>query len=151
MEHVTAVVCLGFPFNTADGKRGSPDDALLDVRCPVMFVIGQNSMLARVDDIEDLRERMLVPTSLVVVGSADDQLRISASKKISERISQSMVDRCVLNEIGDFVGGILLQPHPLPLRSPSTLNNYESRGRSEGPRGRCELLGMVLMVVGFVL
>jgi regulatory NSL complex subunit 3 len=119
---------LGFPFNTVDGKRGAPDDTLLDVRCPIIFVIGQNSMLARVDDIEDLREHMLVPTSLVVVGSADDYLRIPTSKKISEKISQSMVDRCILDEIGDFIGGILLQPHPLPLRSPNSINNYESRG-----------------------
>ena len=127
MEHITAIVCLGFPFNTADGKRGSPDDTLLEVRCPVMFIVGQNAMLARVDDIEDVREHMLVPTSLVVVGSADDHLRISTSKKISEKISQSMVDRCILDEIANFVGAILLQPLPLPLRAVNSINNYENR------------------------
>lgn len=136
MEHVTAIVSLGFPINTVDGKRGNPDDCLLDVRCPVMFIIGQNSILARIDDVEDLREHMLVPTSLVVVGSADDHLRISTSKKITERISQSMVDRCILDEISDFVGGILVQPHPLPLRSPSSLNNYDNRNKRAGADGR---------------
>lgn len=126
MEHVTAVICLGFPFNTVEGKRGSPDDTLMDIRCPVMFVIGQNASLVRPGDLEDLREKMLVETSLVVVGTADDHLRISTAKKISEGITQSMVDRCILDEIGDFVGSILLQPHPLPLR-PVTMTNLDGR------------------------
>lgn len=130
MEHVTAVICLGFPFNTVEGKRGSPDDTLMDIRCPVMFVIGQNSTLVRPDDLEDLREKMLVETSLVVVGTADDHLRISTAKKISEGITQSMVDRCILDEIGDFVGSILLQPHPLPLR-PITLANLDARNKKD--------------------
>ena len=130
MDHVTAVICLGFPFNTVEGKRGSPDDTLMDIRCPVMFVIGQNSTLVRPDDLEDLREKMLVETSLVVVGTADDHLRISTAKKISEGITQSMVDRCILDEIGDFVGSILLQPHPLPLR-PVTLPNLDARNKKD--------------------
>ncbi|XP_050448837.1 KAT8 regulatory NSL complex subunit 3 isoform X1 [Cataglyphis hispanica] len=117
MEHVTAVICIGFPFSTVEGKRGTPDDMLMDIRCPVMFIIGQNATLVRPDDLEDLREKMLVETSLVVVGTADDYLRISTSKKVLEGITQNMVDRCILDEIGDFIGSILLQPHPLPLRS----------------------------------
>lgn len=128
MEHVTSIVCLGFPYITVDGRRGSPDDTLLDVRCPVMFVIGEKSVQAHVDDIEDLRQRMVVPTSLVVVGLADDQLRIPSYKKISEKICQNMIDRCVLDEMADFVGGILLQPHPIPLRSLNSVNNLDNRG-----------------------
>ncbi|XP_054001417.1 KAT8 regulatory NSL complex subunit 3 [Hylaeus anthracinus] len=135
MEHVTAVICLGFPFSTVEGKRGTPDDTLMDIRCPVMFIIGQNATLVRPDDLEDLREKMLVETGLVVVGTADDHLRISTAKKISEGITQSMVDRCILDEIGDFVGSILLQPHPLPLRS-TLLSNYESKNNRKEPRKR---------------
>ncbi|XP_076241623.1 reduction in Cnn dots 1 [Calliopsis andreniformis] len=135
MEHVTAVICLGFPFSTVEGKRGTPDDTLMDIRCPVMFVIGQNATLVRAEDLEELREKMLVETSLVVVGTADDNLRISTAKKITEGITQSMVDRYILDEIGDFVGSILLQPHPLPLRSTS-LSNYENKGNRKEPRKR---------------
>ncbi|XP_050483776.1 KAT8 regulatory NSL complex subunit 3 [Bombus huntii] len=135
MEHVTAVICLGFSFLTVEGKRGTPDDTLMDIRCPVMFVIGQNATLVRPDDIEDLRERMMVETSFVVVGTADDHLRISTAKKISEGITQNMVDRCILDEIGDFVGTILLQPHPLPLRSTS-LSNYENKNNRKESRKR---------------
>lgn len=46
--------------------------------------------------MEDLRERMRVETGLIVVGSADDYLRMRKSKKRSEGITQSIVDRCIL-------------------------------------------------------
>lgn len=134
MEHVTAVICLGFPFTTVDGKRGTPDDTLMDIRCPVMFVIGQNANLVKPDDLEDLREKMLVETSLVVIGTADDHLRISTAKKISEGVTQSMVDRCILDEVGDFVGSILLQPHPLPLRPNPLLNSDKTMKKESRKR-----------------
>lgn len=134
MEHITAVICIGFPFTTVEGKRGTPDDMLMDIRCPVMFIIGQNATLVRPDDLEELREKMLVETSLVVVGTADDHLRISTSKKVLEGITQSMVDRCVLDEIGDFIGSILLQPHPLPLRP--TVTNCDSKSKKDSHKRR---------------
>lgn len=135
MEHITAVICIGFPFTTVEGKRGSPDDMLMDIRCPVMFIIGQNATLVRPDDLEELREKMLVETSLVVVGTADDHLRISSSKKVLEGITQSIVDRCVLDEIGDFVGSILLQPHPLPLR-PTMTTNCDNKNKKDSHKRR---------------
>lgn len=133
LEHVTAVICLGFPFATVEGKRGLPEDTLMDIRCPIMFIIGQSATLVRPDDLENIREKMLVESTLVVVGTADDSLRISTSKKITEGITQSMVDRCIMDEIADFIGGILLQPHPLPLR-PAGLLNLDKNKRE--PRKR---------------
>lgn len=81
-----------------------------------MFIVGQCATSVRPEDIEQIREKMLVQTSLIVVGTADDHLRISSRKKIVDGITQSIVDRCILEEMGNFIGGILLQPHPLPLR-----------------------------------
>lgn len=54
---------------------------------------------------------MRVETGLIVVGSADDYLRMRKSKKRSEGITQSIVDRCILDEIGEFVGSILSSPY----------------------------------------
>nr|XP_012222923.1 PREDICTED: KAT8 regulatory NSL complex subunit 3 isoform X1 [Linepithema humile]XP_012222924.1 PREDICTED: KAT8 regulatory NSL complex subunit 3 isoform X1 [Linepithema humile] len=135
MEHVTAVTCIGFPFATAEGQRGAPDDTLMDIRCPIMFIIGQNATLVRADDLEDLRQRIQVQTSLVVVGTADDHLRISTTKKVLEGITQSMVDKCILDEIGDFIGSILLQPHPLPLR-PTITTNGDNKTKKESHKRR---------------
>lgn len=59
-------------------------------------------MIFRQEDMEDLRERMRVETGLIVVGSADDYLRISKKKKKAEGITQNVVDRfivvCFLND-----------------------------------------------------
>lgn len=43
-----------------------------------------------------MREKLRGETGLVIVGGADDQLRVSKHKKKSEAITQSMVDRCIV-------------------------------------------------------
>ncbi|KAK3922666.1 KAT8 regulatory NSL complex subunit 3 [Frankliniella fusca] len=114
MDSVTAVVCLGFPLCTVEGTRGEPDDNIYSMRCPTLFVIGQNSATSTVEGLEDLRSRMAIDTGLVVVGSADDQLRMTKTKKRMEGITQNMVDRCILDEVSDFLGPILAQASSRP-------------------------------------
>lgn len=58
-----------------------------------MFVVGENARQCRSDDVEDMRRRMKVTNSLVVVGGADDVLRLSSMKKRTEGVTQTMVDR----------------------------------------------------------
>ncbi len=61
----------------------------------------QNSYLIffsipRPDYVEDMREKLRSESGLVIVGGADDSLRVSKHKKKSEAITQSMVDRCIV-------------------------------------------------------
>lgn len=53
------------------------------------------------EDLEDLREKLNTVTSLVLVGGADDQLRLTKSKKKLEKVTQSMVDKCVMVNMTD--------------------------------------------------
>src|SRR5688500_9667724 len=64
--------------------------------------------MATLDDMEDFRERITrTETGLVVVGGANDRLIISSSKKKFEGITQAMVDRCIADEIHEFVSVII--------------------------------------------
>ncbi|XP_068235306.1 KAT8 regulatory NSL complex subunit 3-like isoform X2 [Palaemon carinicauda] len=103
LETVTANICLGYPVTGASGKRGEADDPLLDCRTPTLFIIGEKASNVSVDDIEDIRHRLRAETGLVVVGGADSHLRLSVEKRHIEGVTQSMVDRCIVDEIGDFL------------------------------------------------
>nr|XP_027213090.1 KAT8 regulatory NSL complex subunit 3-like [Penaeus vannamei] len=106
LEMVTANICLGFPVTGATGKRGEADDPLLDIRTPTLFIIGEKASNVSVDDMEDIRMRLRVETGLVVVGGADSHLRLSC-RSGTWKVTQSMVDRCIVDEIGDFLSHLL--------------------------------------------
>lgn len=94
------------------------DDPLLETSIPTLFVIGQNSTMATLDDIEDFRERIIkTETGLVVVGGANNNLLVSSSKKKFQGITQMIVDRCIADEIYEFVSNVL---------SPSSHDNHAS-------------------------
>ncbi|CAG9857675.1 unnamed protein product [Phyllotreta striolata] len=120
IEPVLCVISVGFSLLTAEGLRGEPDDNVLELQCPVLFVIGQCSNSSSQEDLEDMRERMRVETGLLVVGSADDYLRVSKKKRRQEGITQSIVDRCILDEMGEFISGLILSPFPPQIRQSPT-------------------------------
>lgn len=132
-ETVNCVVCMGFAYNTINGIRGTPDDHILNVTTPVMFVIGQNSARTSQEEMEALREKMQSESSLVVVGSADDVLRVPKNKRQIEGITQSMVDNMITDEVYEFIKSCLINP-PGP-RQP-TINIGHSISHTTLPQSR---------------
>ncbi|XP_017133088.1 uncharacterized protein LOC108149768 isoform X3 [Drosophila elegans] len=128
-ESVACVVCMGFAYNTMRGPRGTPDDRMLDIKAPILFVIGQNSARTSQEEMEGLRERMQSESSLVVVGSADDALRVPKSKRRIEGVTQTMVDSMVVEEVFDFVNRTLSNP-PGP-RMPTSLMHHQGYQRQQ--------------------
>lgn len=122
VDQVAAVICMGFPLNTVEDKRGQPDDTLLNLSVPALFVIGQHAATCYIDDLEELRERLNVETGLVIVGAADDHLRITKAKQKIEGITQGMVDHCIIDEVTDFIGNVLSSP-PQPPPPPAPVDN----------------------------
>ncbi|XP_059148719.1 KAT8 regulatory NSL complex subunit 3-like [Physella acuta] len=109
METVSGIVCLGFPTMGVNGNRGEIDDQIFNCKTPTLFIVGHNASSSQLDTIEDIRERLRVETGLVLVGGADDQLRMCQSKKRSCGVTQAMVDRCILDEVFQFLGNVLSQ------------------------------------------
>lgn len=53
-------------------------------------------VVCRQEDVEDMRERMRTESGLIVVGSADDYLRVNKKTKCTEGITQGAVDRFIV-------------------------------------------------------
>ncbi|XKL69044.1 hypothetical protein PGB90_006813 [Kerria lacca] len=121
-QKITGVVCIGFNIFTMDRKIGKANDKLLNMKTPVLFVIGQNSTTVTIDEIEEFRLRLRCRTGLVVVGGADDHLRVNHFLKKKCSVTQSIVDRCIVNEIFEFLNDIM-QPAKVLL---SLLSNNDS-------------------------
>ena len=52
---------------------------------------------------------MTVETGLVIVGGADDQLRLTNKKKRAELVTQTMVDKNIIEQIRTFLVGIMIK------------------------------------------
>ncbi len=67
-QGIAAVVCLGFSTSTLVGRRCQADDALLDLNCNVLFVVGENAFNTRsvaVGSPCNLRRSILFSTVLL--------------------------------------------------------------------------------------
>lgn len=117
-QSLSCVICMGFASSTLRGARGNLDDRLVELQTPVLFVVGQNATRSSQEQIESLREQMLAPTALVVVGSADDCLQVNRQKRCLEKVTQSMVDSMVMDEVAEFTNNCITNPPTATKRRP---------------------------------
>eukprot|EP00794_Sanderia_malayensis_P005273 gene5273-5939_t len=109
LEPVAAIICLGYPCYGLDGLRQLDADHCIDVKCPVMFVIGTHSATCSTGYIEALREKMRVDTRLLVVPGGDEMLKLTSSHKKRVKLTQDMIDRLIMDDIEDFISSILVR------------------------------------------
>lgn len=121
LEKVEGLVCIGFIVNSSEVKRGYEGDCILGLECPTVFVTGQLSIFSPVLDMEELRVKLKCKTNHILVGGANDELVMNHTTKMKEAVTQKLVDRCVLEEIGYFLKDIL-EPSPKIIRKPDIEN-----------------------------
>jgi regulatory NSL complex subunit 3 len=62
----------------------------------MLFVVGQNAVNCSVNQLQEMREHMRAETGLLVVGGADEQLRLSHRHKREQGVTQAVVDHLII-------------------------------------------------------
>ncbi|CAJ0590883.1 unnamed protein product [Cylicocyclus nassatus] len=101
---VSAIIDLAFPVLSLDGPRGEPDDDILLTYCPSLFVVGAQACDYHPAAMKMMRSSMIMPSGLVVIGHANNNLLVSCSTLSRLRITQKVVNRCIVEQICDFLG-----------------------------------------------
>ena len=79
------------------------DQALIDLRTPVLFVQGTRDKLCPLDLLAEVRAKMTAPSRLHVVEGGDHSLVVSKTELKAKGATQADADREILAAIGDFL------------------------------------------------
>jgi len=105
-EQVAGVICLGYPLKS--GTTGAlRDEVLLALRPPVLFVQGSRDPLCPLDLLEEVRGRMIAPSTLMVVAGGDHSLVVSAKNLKMAGDTQEHVDTRVLEAIERYTAALI--------------------------------------------
>ncbi|XP_055351419.1 uncharacterized protein LOC129597776 isoform X2 [Paramacrobiotus metropolitanus] len=103
----TAIICLGFPIKTPRGIHGRYGSPLLKLQTAVQFVIGLAGRNCPLEEFVEFRSKLEVDSEVVLATGCDDYLRMKHYVKSRLRITQSMADRCLLEECVHFIYRII--------------------------------------------
>jgi uncharacterized protein len=107
VEPVAAVICFGYPLCGAGDRSKLRDQVLVDLRTPVIFVQGTRDPLCPLELLEDVRKRMLAPSTLQVVDGADHSLLVAKTALKALGSTQEEADDQILSAIARFVKNAL--------------------------------------------
>jgi regulatory NSL complex subunit 3 len=136
VEQVSGVACFGFSFNTVHGPRGQPDDHILNLNTPALFMIGQNAARTSEEEVENFREKLTAPSTIVTVGCSDDFLRVSKKKRQLEGVTQEMVDNMIVDEIAEFAAKCIQRPLPTRPKTFTMIGNVSIHRQIDSSTGQ---------------
>jgi len=103
VEGVTGVLNFAFPLRSHLGFRGTIDDTICISYCPSLFIVGDAASNMSLPELEEMRENMICESGVVLIGGANNDLRVSPLLLGIERVSQYCVDKIVLEHVVEFM------------------------------------------------
>jgi predicted alpha/beta-hydrolase family hydrolase len=105
-EKVEGIVCFGYPLCGGGDPLKLRDKVLRALATPILFVQGTRDSLCPLDLLESIRAEMKTTTFLHVVEGGDHSLQVAKRQLASAGETQEVVDRRMLEAIGQFVAGL---------------------------------------------
>jgi uncharacterized protein len=110
VDPVEAVICFGYPLCGAGDRSKLRDQALLELKTPILFAQGTRDPLCPLDLLEGVRKQMRAPSTLTVAEGGDHSLMVGKTALKALGSSQEEVDNDMLTAISRFLPGILNSP-----------------------------------------
>merc|ERR1711892_1031271 len=100
---ITAVCCLGLPLISLRGQLAE----LPEPKCPLFVAMGSEAANTDVKWFEEERDQFKVESALVVVEGGDSLLRVKSETQLEIGLTQSMIDKHVIDEMWEFLYKII--------------------------------------------
>ena len=111
-EHVSAVICLGYPLCGWGDRARLRAEVLRALSTPVLFVQGTRDRLCPLDMLERVRREMTAANELYVVEGGDHSLVVAKGQLKASGETQDKVDEHILEAIRYFVAANLQSSLP---------------------------------------
>ncbi len=102
-EHVSALLCFGYPLVSIGAKKTLRDEVLVQLRTPILFIQGTKDPLCPLDALSEVRSRMHAPNDLFVVNGGNHSLQISAKDQKAQSITHPQMETAILEAIARFL------------------------------------------------
>jgi predicted alpha/beta-hydrolase family hydrolase len=102
-EHVSAVICLGYPLCAAGDRNRLRAEVLHALSTPILFVQGSRDALCPLDLLAEVRKEMTNVNELHIVDGGDHSLTVTKGQLKASGETQDQVEERILERIRLFV------------------------------------------------